>query len=292
MTLRDAFPEITRPHVPLAPFTSLRVGGAAEFLVQPRSTRELAAVLKFVADQRVPNRILGVGSNIVVRDDGVSGAVVRLSEPVFTTISVEGKTVRAGGGALLADLISLSVKASLAGLETLVGIAATVGGAVRHNAGDRTGEIGQYVRRVEVLDARGAAVWREHEELRFAERQSNLDDPVILTTEFELDADRPDALVKRLLKAWIMRKARLPHSFEAAARMFANPRGLQAANLIEKAGLGKLKVGAAEVSERNPNFVVAAPGATARDVLALIDLIQTKVRDHCGVQLERDLLVW
>lgn len=292
MTLRDAFPEITRQQEPLAPLTSLRVGGAAEYLVRPRSVPELAGVLKFAADNRVPIRILGAGNNVLVRDEGVRGAVVQLSEPAFTAIAVDGKNVRADGGALLADLISQSVKSRLAGLETLVGIAATVGGAVRANAGDRSGEIGQYVRRVRVLDARGTAVWREHDELRFGEQQSNLDDPVILSAEFELETDRPDALQKRLLKAWIARKARLPHSFEAAARMFANPRGLNAGTLIDKAGLGKLKVGEAEVSERNPNFVVAGRGATARDVLALINLIQTKVREHCGVQLDQELLVW
>src|SRR5207248_5882329 len=90
MTLRDAFPEITRLDEPLAPFTGLRVGGPAEFLVRPRSVAELAGVLKFAADNRIPARILGAGSNILVRDEGVRGAVVRLSEPAFTTITVEG----------------------------------------------------------------------------------------------------------------------------------------------------------------------------------------------------------
>src|SRR5262245_61471933 len=139
MTLRDAFPEITRQQEPLAPFTKLRVGGAAEFFVRPRSVEELAGVLKFTSDGRIPVRILGAGNNVLVRDEGVSGAVVRLGEPAFNAIAVNGKSVRADGGALLSDLISQSVKGGLAGLETLVGIAATVGGAVRANAGDRNG---------------------------------------------------------------------------------------------------------------------------------------------------------
>src|SRR6266851_10056900 len=116
MTLREAFPEMTRTQVPLGPFTTLRVGGAAEFLVQPRSADELAAVMQFANANRIPARVMGVGSNILVRDEGVSGAVIRLSEPAFTAVAVNGKKIRAGGGASLAELISQSVRRGLAAL--------------------------------------------------------------------------------------------------------------------------------------------------------------------------------
>ncbi|MFL5340107.1 MAG: UDP-N-acetylmuramate dehydrogenase [Gemmataceae bacterium] len=292
MTLAESFPEIIRAHESMGPYTLLRLGGPAEFLVQPRSVAELAAVLTQAAREHIPVRVLGVGSNVLVRDEGVSGIVLRLTAPAFTQIEVDGRKVRAGGGAPLSALISEAARHSLAGLETLVGIAATVGGAVRCNAGDRSGEIGQYVRRVEVLDSRQQSVWREHEELRFSEHGSNLDDPVILTAEFELDSDSADAIVKRMRKTWITRKATQPYSFEAASRVFKNPRGLRAATLIEAAGLKKTRVGGAEVSDRNANYVVASPGATARDVLRLIDLVQAKVREASGVALERDILIW
>jgi UDP-N-acetylmuramate dehydrogenase len=292
MTLSEAFPEIVRIREPLAPYTALRLGGPAEFLVQPRSVAELAAVLAFAGQHTLPVRVLGVGSNVVVRDEGVPGIVLRLTAPAFTKIEVDGRTVRAGGGAALSALISEAARHHLAGLETLVGIAATVGGAVRCNAGDRSGEIGQYVRRVAVLDRKHQSAWREHDELQFCENRSNLDDPVIVTAEFELDADRSDAIMKRMLRAWILRKAAQPYSFEAAGRVFKNPRGLHAATLIEAAGLKKTKVGGVEVSDRNANYIVAGPGATARDVLRLIDLIQAKVRETSGVTLERDILVW
>ncbi len=292
MTLSEAFPEIVRSKEPLAPYTLLRLGGPAEFLAQPRSVVELAGLLGHAAQQRMPVRVLGVGSNVLVRDEGVSGLVLRLCAPIFTTIEVDGRKVRAGSGAALSALISEAARHNLAGLETLVGISATVGGAVRCNAGDRTGEIGQYVRRVAVLDSRHQSVWREHDELRFSENHSNLDDPVIVTAEFELDADQADAIVKRMRKAWILRKAAQPYSFEAAGRIFKNPRGLQAAALIEAAGLKKTRVGGAEVSERNANYIVAGPGTTARDVLRLIELIQAKVREASGVSLERDILIW
>src|SRR5439155_17572400 len=138
-----------------------------------------------------------------------------------------------------------------AGLETLVGIPGTVGGALRTNAGDRSGDAGQFVRRVEVLDSRGAVHGRERDELHFADRWSDLDDPVLLTADFELEPGHPDALVKRMRKAWIQRKANQPLSFQAAGRVFKDPKGLSAAALIEQAGLAKTRVGCAEVSERN-----------------------------------------
>jgi UDP-N-acetylmuramate dehydrogenase len=292
MNLAEEFPEIVRAQQPLAPFTLLRVGGNAQYLAKPRSLEELSGLMRAAATERLPVRVLGVGSNVLVRDEGVPGVVLRLTEPTFTKIEIEGKTVRAGGGAALSALISESARHNLAGLETLVGISATVGGALRCNAGDRTGEIGEYVRRVEVLDAGHRAVWREHEELHFGTHQSNLDDPVILGAEFQLDVDSPENIKKRMLRAWIMRKASQPFSYEAAARIFEDPRGIQAATLIEQADLAKTRVGGASVSDRNANYIVAGPDATSRDVLRLIDLIQSKVRESSGIQLEREIVIW
>src|SRR5437764_1471317 len=128
MKLADAFPEIVRAQEPLGPYTLLRLGGKAEHLAQPRSVEELAAVMKFAAEHKVPVRVLGIGSNVLVRDEGVSGIVLRLAAPAFARIEVDKRKVRAGGGAALSALISESARHNLAGLETLVGIPATVGG--------------------------------------------------------------------------------------------------------------------------------------------------------------------
>ncbi len=288
----DEFAEFTRPNEPLAPYTHLKIGGPAEWLVQPRSADELAAVLRHCARGHVPVRVLGGGVNLLVRDEPLAGAVIRLSAPAFTAVSVDGRRVRAGGGTPLPALISAAARHGLAGLEALVGIPATVGGALRCNAGDRSGEIGQFVRRVEVLDEAGAAGLRERDELRFAEHQSNLDEPVILAAEFELERDAPDAIVKRMRKAWIQRKSAMPYSFQAAARLFQNPKGFSAAALIEQAGLARQRVGGAEVSERNANYVVAHPGTSARDVLRLMDLLRSKVRERTGLDLQPEIVVW
>ena len=161
MGFREEFAAITQAKQSLAPFTHLRIGGPAEFLVTPRTREELARIVAACANEKIPMRVLGVGTNLLVRDAGVSGVVVRLTASEFTTVTVTGKSVNAGGGASLFSLISAASLAGLAGFETLVGITATVGGALRFNAGDRSGEIADSLVRVEVIDARGKIVVRE-----------------------------------------------------------------------------------------------------------------------------------
>jgi UDP-N-acetylmuramate dehydrogenase len=261
-------------------------------LAQPRSLDELSRLVRRCYEERIPSRVLGCGCNMLVRDEGVSGVVLRLSEPAFTKITVEGRRVRAGTGATVAALISASSAHNLAGLETLVGIPGTVGGALRTNAGDRGGDIGQFVRQVEVMDSQGKVQVRDRDELHFAEHASNLDDPVLLTVEFALETDTADAIVKRMRKAWILRKAAQPAAFQAAARLFKRPRGLSADALIEQAGLAKTRVGGAEVSDRDANYVVVHPGATSRDVLRLIDLVRARVKERFNVELEQEIAVW
>jgi len=286
------FDEITKRNEPLALYTYLKLGGPAEMLVQPRSHEELSAVVQRCYQERIPLRVLGSGCNLIVRDEGVSGVVLRLSEPVFAQIVVEGKRVRAGAGAAVSALISQTARHGLAGLETLVGIPGTVGGALRTNAGDRAGDIGQFVRLVVVMDGAGAVQVRERDELRFGEHASNLDDPVLLAVEFSLEPDTADAIVKRMRKAWIVRKAAQPLSFQSAGRIFKNPRGLSAAALIEQAGLARTRVGGAEISDRDANYIVVHPGASSRDVLRLIDLVRSKVQEQFNVPLEQELKVW
>lgn len=292
MSLADEFPDITKRNQPLAPFTHLKIGGPAEFVVQPRTVDELNAVLAACKRDRVPVRMLGGGFNLLVQDDPVPGAVVRLTAEPFTFLKRDGKRVTAGGGGQLFDLIAYTVAHGLGGLETLVGIRGTVGGSVRCNVGDRSGEISQTVQRVTVLTDAGKVQVRGKDELTFTEHQSDLDEPVILSVEFELEAEPPAAVLKRMLKAWIQRKAAEPLSFQAAVRLFRNPPGHTAASLIDRAQLTKAKSGGAELSERNSNYAVAHPGTTARDILRLADEVRATVKDRTGVTLERELHVW
>lgn len=292
MSLLDSFAGIVRQDEPLAPHTWMSIGGPAQYLVEPRNTDELAAVVKACATDQIPVRILGGGSNILVRDEGVGGAVIRLVADEFSRIVVDGIRVRAGAGALLSNVISSSVKAGLAGLETLVGIPGTIGGALKGNAGGRSGDIGQFVRSVTVLTDKGEIVTLAEDQVTFAYRTSDIDELVVLSGEFELQRDDPDEITRRLRTIWIMKKATQPLTFQSAGCIFKNPRGLSAGALIEQAGLKGTRIGEAEISDRHANFIIAHPGATSADVLRLIDLARSKVTEQFGVDLELEIQIW
>jgi UDP-N-acetylmuramate dehydrogenase len=292
MSLLDEFRDITRRDVPLAEYNWLRVGGPAQYFVEPRNPDELQAVIRAGFEADVPVRVLGGGSNLLVPDEGVSGITIRVAGEGFAGIDIQENIVRAGAGALLSNVMSQSVSRGLAGLETLVGIPGTVGGALHGNAGTRHGEIGEHVRSVTVLTAKGERFVRTEDELTFSYRQSSINELAIIEAEFELTPDDPDEIARRMRKLWIMKKSTQPLSFQSAGCIFKNPRGLSAGALIEQAGLKGTRVGQAEVSDRHANFIVTHDGATAADVRKLIELVRGKVEETHGVDLEIEIQCW
>lgn len=292
MAFITGFEGFVRPQEPLYLHTWLHIGGPAEYFAAPHSRDELQALLARCSEQRLAVRMLGSGSNILVRDEGVAGVVVRLDAPAFAEIRATGDVVRAGGGARLGHVISTAVGSGLAGLEPLVGIPGTVGGALHLNAGSRGGDIGQWTSRAVVMTRAGEIVEHGRQDLVFAYRQSSLDELVILEAEFELEADNPEELAKRMQKQWIIRKAAQPLGHQCAGQVFRNPRGMSAGMLIDQAGLKGTRVGLAEVSDRHANFIVAEPNCPSRDVITLIELVRERVADRLGVELETDIEVW
>jgi len=292
MSLLAEFGDITRQDEPLAPHTWMKLGGPAEYFIQPRNPDELRRVVLSCHENEIPIRVLGGGSNLLIGESGVRGAVLRIAGDAFTRIDIEGTQVRSGGGALLSQLISRSVKEGLAGLETLAGIPGTVGGGLHGNAGGRSGDIGQFVNSVTVLTARGDLIVRSEDELSFGYRQSSVDELVILEAVFQLHHDDPEEIVRRMRTLWIMKKATQPLSFQSAGCIFKNPRGMSAGALIEQCGLKRAKIGGAEISDRHANFVVTQPSATADDVRKLIDLARNKVTEQFGVDLELEIEIW
>jgi UDP-N-acetylmuramate dehydrogenase len=292
MPLHDEFGDILRSQEPLAPYTHLRLGGPAQLLAQPRSIEELAKLVQRCAREGMPWRILGGGCNILVRDEGVRGVVIRLGEPAFTAVENVGRTVKAGGGATLASLISHAARQGLAGTEALIGIPGTVGGGLRVNAGSRYGAIDQLVSRVHLLDTKGQVQLYQRSELTAGPQGNFLDDGIILAVEFDLEPDEPENILKRMRRFWIHKKAQQPLSFQRACRVFKEPRGLSAEQLIQEAELKGTRVGGAEVSDRNANYIVAHPGATARDVLRLIELMRSRVHERTGQLLQLEVTVW
>ena len=283
---------VIREDEPMAGHTWLRMGGAAKYFAAPTTQDELATVVSRCRAEEIPIRLLGGGSNLLVREAGVDGVVIRLDAPAFGQISVAGNTVRAGGGASLAHVISSAVREGLAGLETLVGIPGTIGGALHGNAGRQHADIGQWTCSATTMTRTGEIVHRQRDDLQFSHGQSSLNELVILEAEFELEPEASDELTKRMQKLWIVAKSKQPTVDQFAARIFKNPQGLRAADLVDQAGLRGAKVGMAEVNERNGNYVVAHPGASSDDVLQLAELMRQQVADLLGVELERDLEVW
>jgi UDP-N-acetylmuramate dehydrogenase len=292
MPIPAGFEHITRENEPLAPFTWLRLGGAAEYFAEPTTVEELAGLVRACQAGKLAVRVLGGGSNLLVRDEGVSGLVVSLSAATFGKISVSGKKITAGGGAKLGHVISTAVREGLAGLEPLVGIPGTVGGALHSNAGTLGGDIGQHTASATVLTRKGEIVTRGKNELRFGYRSSSLDELAILEATFELESADAALLTKQMQQAWILKRAAQPRSDQNTGQIFKNPGGTSAAQLIEDAGLGSARAGEAEISDRNANFIVAGPKAKAGDVLELIELVRKGVADRTGVELELALEVW
>ena len=288
----SGFEKIVRRNVPLAPYTWFKIGGSAEYFAEPKTVDELAALVRRCCDEGLEIRLLGAGSNILVNDSGVKGVVAQLSHPSFCDVSVAGNNINAGGGAKLGLVISTAVREGLSGLETLVGIPGTIGGALHGNAGSRGGDIGQWTCRATVMTRTGEIVPRQREDLVFAYRQSSLDELVILNAQFSLEPGNPDELTKRMQKQWIIKKASQPLGHERSGCIFKNPRGMSAGMLIEQAGLKGARVGQAVISARHGNFAITADGATSEDVLGLIELVRTSVSERLGVELTSDIDIW
>ncbi len=293
MSILKDFPNSVRPDEPLAMHTWFQLGGKAEFFAEPANEEELIALVRRARDENLPIHLLGRGSNILVRDEGVRGLVITLSSPVFRQIEIEDNLVTAGAGIRLGRVVTTAVHAGLAGIEELVAIPGTFGGALHGNAGTHGSDIGQWTTKVTILTEMGELVTRTREELVFGYRESSLkDDLAILNAQLELHEDDPQLLSKRMQKQWIIRKAKQPMGHQCAGCVFRNPTGMHAGELIDQAGLKGTRIGGAVVSHRHANFIIAEPESTAQDVLRLIDFVREQVNQRMGVELELELDIW
>lgn len=292
MSFITGFEHCVRQQEPLAAHTWFRMGGPAEYFAEPTTRDELQRIVARAKAEGLPVRVLGGGSNVLVGRAGVKGVVIHLGAPCFGQIEVRGKTIVAGAGTKLGHIVSSAVREGLAGLESLVGIPGTLGGALRGNSGNRSGDVGQWTASATVVNDAGEMIVRRREELVFAYRESNLDDLLILEAEFELERDDPVELTKRMQKQWIVKRAALPLGHQPAGCIFRNPRGLSAGDLIEQAGMKGMRYGGAEISDRHANFIVTEDKATPEDVLHLIGEARNRVKERLGVELETELQIW
>ncbi len=239
MSQFDEFRKFLRRDVPLAMHTRLQLGGPAEFFAEPTSETELLDILKQSRNESVPVRAIGSGTSILPGNEGVSGVVLSLAAPVFCGITVEGNCVTAGAGEKLGRVVTQSVAQGLSGIENLVGIPGTVGGALRGNVGTNSGDLGQWVESVKVVDFNANVFELSRNEVTFGYRTSSLDDVIILSATLVLRQDDVTELAKRLQKIWIVRKTQQPTGERVSGYMFKNPQtGSAARELIERAGRG------------------------------------------------------
>ena len=272
---------------PLGPQTWFGTGGPAEVLFRPADTEDLASFLQALPDE-VPVTVLGVGSNLLVRDGGVRGVVIRLMRG-FTGIVVEGNEVLAGAGAPDLNVALTARDHGLAGLEFLSGIPGTIGGAVAMNAGAYGGELGQVLVSAEAVDRSG----RRHEvgtaAFDFRYRHSGAPADWIFTAA-RLRAAPGDqvAIARRIAEIDTTRSESQPRS-RTGGSTFVNPPGHKAWELIDQAGCRGLRIGDAQVSEKHCNFLINLGGATASDVEALGEEVRRRVLDQTGIQLEWEI---
>ena len=288
------------PNRPLSDLTWLRVGGPADWLFQPADEADLCAFLRGL-DPTIPVFPMGVGSNLIVRDGGIRGAVIRLGRG-FNSIDIQGDTVTAGAAALDAHVARRAAEAGL-DLTFLRTIPGAIGGAVRMNAGCYGSYVADHLLSVRVVTRGGDVVVVSAEDLHLAYRQSTLPDgAVIISATFRAKAGNPLTLQEKMEFQIAKRDASQPTKDRSAGSTFRNPAGfsstgraddkheLKAWAVIDAAGMRGAKVGAAQMSEMHSNFMINTGGASATDLEELGELVRKRVFDHSGITLEWEIL--
>ena len=296
--LQDIVTGEIRWDCPLSEYTSIAIGGPAKAVVTVANENELAGLLQFFSRTKVAWRIIGKGSNLLIRDEGYPGVIVLLGSG-FKQIGYgerqEDGRIRAlaGGGCGLTRLAMSCVEKGIAGLEFAAGIPGTVGGAVIMNAGAWGREIASILRTLTVLTPEGERILQRRD-LDFGYRcwrdfQKFCGRAVLIRVEFELFADDPEAVRGRCLHLQEKRRASQPKGAKSAGSFFKNPAGDSAGRLIEASGFKGRQIGGAMVSLEHANFLVNTGGATSADVIALMRLIQQKVKTDSGIELEPEV---
>ncbi len=277
-----------RENFPLSGFSWFRVGGPAEVLYRPADLQDL---VRFLHDrpEGVPITVVGVGSNLLVRDGGVAGVVIRLDRSL-AECTVEGSTVRAGAGVLDLNVALAAMRAGLAGLEFLSGIPGTIGGAIRMNAGAYGREIKDVLIEATAVDGRGNLHRLQGDELGFGYRHCSAPRDWIFTTA-TLRAEPGDLaeIAKRIDEIRSAREGTQPTKARTGGSTFTNPPGNKAWQLIDEAGCRGLRIGGAMVSEKHCNFLINTGDATAADLEALGEEVRRRVLDTTGVQLQWEI---
>jgi UDP-N-acetylmuramate dehydrogenase len=276
---------------PLRHFTSMKVGGPADTLLFPKNRDELKKVVRYARRKKIPLLILGKGTNLVVKDKGVRGWIVNLTQGM-KKIEMEGEVVEAEAGSSLQRLVQFSVQKGLTGLEPFSGIPGTVGGGVAMNAGAWGAELKDVLLSVTFMKEDGEMTERPRSKLRFSYRGLAIPSSwIILKGRFGLKKGRKKEIRERVKSYLEMRKRKQPLDYPSAGSVFKNPKEGPAGKWIEESGLKGFRIGQAMVSERHANFIINLGKAKAEEVIRLMELVEKKVYEGKGISLEKEVKV-
>jgi len=279
---------------PMKKHTSFKVGGNADIFIKINELEELKYILKVVKKENVPLTIIGNGTNMLVKDNGIRGIVAKIN---IQKIQIEDKNeeiiVTLGAGELLGKTAQILLKSSIEGFEFASGIPGTIGGAIRMNAGAYGGEFKDIVESVTYMDETGEINTIKNKECEFEYRHSLFSNKnyIIIQTTLRLKKGNAKEIKAKMDEYAKSRKAKQPITMPSAGSMFKRPPGYFAGTLIDQAGLKGYTVGGAQISTKHAGFVVNVGGATAADVLQLIKDVQTKIKAGVGVELQPEVLV-
>ncbi len=297
---------------PLSKHTTLRVGGIADIWFEPHNLKSLKKILNSSRKKGIPFLVIGNGSKLLVRESGVRGVVAHLNSPYFKKLNFSNSSLTAGCGVSLEKLVNLSRQKGLGGCEFLTGIPGTVGGALITNAGVRDvfcekkkrlrypkghkysighKSIGDIVEEVTVIDPQGILRNLKREKMRFGYRHSNLDKFIILKVKFKLKRKKLKEIDSAINKFMKHKKATQELIKPNAGCIFKNPYNRSAARLIDLCGLKEYRVGGAQISTKHANFIINRANAQARDVLALIKLVQDRVKAKYATELKTEIRI-
>lgn len=272
--------------------TSFKIGGPADIFIIPNSLDELIYAIKIARVEKIPYFIMGNGTNLLVKDGGIRGVVIKVNGNI-DKLTVEGEKIKAQAGALLANTSKFALENNLTGMEFATGIPGTVGGAVMMNAGAYNGEIKDVVSKVTVLTKDNEVVTYTNEEMNFGYRKSRVieEELVVLEVEFSLKKGKYEDIFNRMRDLNEKRALKQPLELPSAGSTFKRPEGHYAGQLIDSAGLRGLRYKDAQVSQKHCGFIVNLGDATYKDISTLIKIVQKTVKDVHGVDLELEIKV-
>lgn len=283
--------ENVRQNEDMSLHTTFRAGGRAALFLTPKP-HNISELVLYLKGKDAKYYVIGNGSNLLVKDSGYEGAVICIGNR-FEECSIEGTTITAGAGAKLSKIAALACREGLKGFEFASGIPGTLGGAVTMNAGAYGGEMSQVLKSVKVLDENGNILNLKNDELNLGYRHSIVMDKgyVVLEGIINLKTGQSDEIRKVMDELALKRREKQPLEYPSAGSTFKRPEGYFAGKLIMDAGLAGKSIGGAQVSEKHCGFVINKGGATASDILALMDYVEETVYDMYGVRLEPEVKI-